>query len=169
MPAILVLLGTLFAWIAVYQGTMAYVVTPPEVGELVAVEGRIDDVATPVTRNRTVAATQVTIEVAPVRFVTVSVRRASLDTAELKALTGRPVSVRFAGARPRNRWVYELVSDGKTRIALAQELDRDASERTRSLQIMVLAGLIAAGLFLAARRIHARRKTQLAVAGKFPP
>ncbi len=164
MPAFLILLGTLFTWIALYQGILAYAVGPPPDRDLMTVSGRIDDVDTPWTRNRFVEATQVKLEVAPTRFVTIAVRQDTMSTASLQALRGRIVTVRFAGGRPRNRWLYDLAMDGRTLVPLDQERARDVAAHRRSLGLMLLNGGIAVVVMLSAafvRRRHKRRAQQL--------
>jgi hypothetical protein len=160
VPALLILIGTLFTWIALYQGILAYAVGPPPDRELVTIAGRVDDVDTPWTRNRFVEATQVKIEVAPVKFVTVAVRQETLATETLKALVGKTVTVRFAGGRPRNRWVYDLSTDGRSLIALDQERARDIAAHNCSSQLSLLNGAIAATFMFAALQAKRRRNSR---------
>jgi hypothetical protein len=158
MPALLFLVGALFTWVALYQGILAIAVGPPPDRELMSISGRIDHVDTPWTRNRFVEATHVKIEVAPVRYVTVAVRQETLATATLKALEGSSVVVRFAGGRPRNRWVYEMACEGKPLISLDAERLRDVTAQRRSVRLMLLNGAVAVALMGCAIAAKRRRK-----------
>ena len=160
MSAFLILLGTLFTWIALYQGILAYAIGPPPDRELVTVSGIVVDVDTLWTRNRFVPATQVKIEVAPVRYVTVPVRQVTRDAAALKSLLGKQVTATFAGLRPRNRWVYALSSEGAMLADLTTERERDHAAHARSIRLMLLNGLIAAGLMIAAWQFKKRRNAR---------
>ncbi len=159
MSALLFLITALFTWIALYQGILAYAVGPPPDRELITLSGRIVDVDTPWTRNRFVEATQVKLELAPAKFITVAVRQETLPTATLKALDGKIIAVRFAGGRPRNRWVYDLQAEGRTIVALERERARDAAAHGRSIRLMLLNGVIAAAFFCGAVMAKRRRRS----------
>ena len=157
MAALLVLLATLFTWIALYQGILAYAVTPPTERDFATIAGIVHHVDTPVTRNRFVASTELQITVGPVRIVRVAVREATMSTDALRQLQGKPVEVRIAANRPRNRWVYEIKSEDRTLVSLATEQARDASAHASSLRWMFGSGALGLAFLAAAWRVRRRR------------
>ena len=159
MAALLVLLATLFTWIALYQGILAYAVAPPTEADFAAISGTVHYVDTPVTRNRSVPSNELQIAVGAVRIVRVAVRQETMSLEALRQLQGKPVEVRIAANRPRNRWVYELISEGRTLVPLATEQARDAAAHASSIRWMLGSGALGLGLLLAAWQV--RRRTNL--------
>ena len=156
MAAVLVLLGTLFTWIALYQGILAYAVAPPSEADLVTITGTVSHVDTPVTRNRFVPASELQIAVGPVRVVRVAVRQETMDVEALRLLQGKPIEVRFAANRPRNRWVYQLISEGRTLVPLATEQARDAAAHASSVRWMLGSGALGFAILAAAWWVRRR-------------
>lgn len=155
MIASLSLVIAALAWFAVYQGTMAYILRPPEIAGLSRVAGRIERVDTPVPRNRNDPYSELVFETASTRPQRVSVRHLSLDRAAIEALEGQTAAVRFAGNRPRNKWAYEIIADGRTILALDAERERDDSaRRTALLRAIISTALAAVLLALIVRRRH---------------
>ena len=154
MAGFLVLLATACIWISLYQGILAYAVAPPTEADFATITGIVSHVDTPVTRNRFVPSTELQIAVGPVRIVRVAVRQETLNTEALQQLQGQPIEVRFAANRPRNRWVYELTSQGRTLVPLATEQARDAAAHASSIRWMLGTGGLSLALLLAAWRVR---------------
>lgn len=147
MTGLLWLATALFAWCSLYQAIQAYVTRPPLAGELATLTGRIQRVDTPVPRNKLTPFSELVIEVVPARVVRAVVRHESLSRAALEAFEGRQAVAKFAGQRPRNRWVYDLAIDGRTVLAFADEAGRDAAVRSDAVWAALGFGALAATSF----------------------
>ena len=156
MAGFLVLLATACIWISLYQGILAYAVAPPSEADLVTITGTVSHVDTPVTRNRFVPASELQIAVGPVKIVRVAVRQETISVEALRLLQGKPIEVRFAANRPRNRWVYQLISEGRTLVPLATEQARDAAAHASSVRWMLGSGALGFAILAAAWWVRRR-------------
>lgn len=158
VTAILWIAIALVTWFGLYQSFTAFVTRPPETADLVRVEGRIARVDTPVPRNRNEPYSELLFEVSVARVLRVPVRHSSMTRGEIEALAGRSGEAQYAAKRPRNRWVYELVVDGRTILALANELDRDDGVRRAAMLRAIISAILAGALLvLAIGRKRSRR------------
>lgn len=134
------------AWFTGYQGTMAYIIRPPAMTDLVSVKGRIVRVDTPVPRNKHEPYSELIFAMSDLKPLAVPVRHGSLSRADLEALDGRFAEVRFAGRQPRNRWAFDLIVEGRRLLDLDTEVARLETARQRSMLWSVASGVIASAL-----------------------
>lgn len=134
------------AWFTGYQATMAYIIRPPALPDLVTVKGRIVSVDTPVPRNKHEPYSDLVFATEAARRQPVPVRHGSIDRVSLESLQGRDGEVRFAGKQPRNRWAFELIVEGRRLLDLDTEIGRVAAARRAALLWSVACGIVASGL-----------------------
>jgi hypothetical protein len=146
MIAALWLLMAVMTWNALNQSFQAYVIRPPAEAELAGVAGVVTRIDRPMTRNKWVPTSEIQIEVSPARFRRVTVRHESLAPELIDALEGQRVTVQFAAARPRNKWVYELKAGNETPIRLDVERRRDEAARSAAMTWAAGLWLLDAGL-----------------------
>lgn len=134
------------AWFTGYHATMAYIIRPPILSDLVTVKGRIVSVDTPVPRNKHEPYSDLVFATETARRQPVPVRHGSLSRADLEAFDGRNAEVRFAGKQPRNRWAFELIVEGRRLLDLDTEIGRVAAVQRAALLWSVAWGIVASGL-----------------------
>lgn len=136
------------AWFTGYQATMAYIIRPPALSDLVTVKGQIVSVDTPVPRNRHEPYSELVFATDALRPQPVPVRHGSIDRVTVEALQGQFAEVRFAGRQPRNRWAFELIAEGRRLLDLDTEIARLEAARWRAIVWSVASGVIASALLV---------------------